>query len=767
MESRFNDGVEGYWVTGQLRLWDGCDGFDTSDEPISLAVAIGWAPTLEEAEAAASARRARRRGRAAAPVALTGRLISDEGPQLPPRGADPQTMTRMSPAALLGQWHDVERSTVYRPYLVVGRGADGAHDDLVAARPAEGSGVNWLNIFYAVEWAVFAGFAFYLWYRLAKRRVGAARSRTLEDAEAGPDARTASPDPRVDWSHAPRPQARLVPGDPRSPEVLPGLLDHHRHVLLLLVAEMIAEVPPLGVRALPRRLGRLPVVRSRSLEGPERAASLDRRRLQPVARASSSPTAGSTSCTCSRASASGASCAGRSGASSCSPGRHRPAPLLLHGGQRRRARSSPTCRAARTPSCTPGRPLLPDPRDPDGEPAVTEQTETSQRPVLVVDFGAQYAQLIARRVREAGVYSEIVPHTASAAEIAAKNPVGIILSGGPSSVYEPGAPALDPGVFDLGVPTLGICYGFQVMAQALGGEVANTGLREYGATDAALTGDGGVLLGGQPADQNVWMSHGDQVAQGARGLRRARLDLRHARRRVRQRRAPAVRRAVAPRGQALRLRPAGHRELPPQGRGPRRRLEQRQRHRRAGRAHPRAGRLRPRHLRAVGRRRLRRRRRARARGRRRPARLHLRRPRPAAQGRARAGRAGLRRLDRRAPRHRRRARAVPHRARRASATPSRSARSSAASSSASFEAAEARRSSPRRPPTASRSASSCRARSTPTSSSPAAAPAPRTSSRTTTSAAFPKTSSSSSSSRCAPCSRTRSARSAASSACPR
>ena len=149
---------------------------------------------------------------------------------------------------------------------------------------------------------------------------------------------------------------------------------------------------------------------------------------------------------------------------------------------------------------------------------MTANTETSQRPVLVVDFGAQYAQLIARRVREAGVYSEIVPHTASAAEISARNPVALILSGGPSSVYEEGAPQLDPGVFDLGLPTLGICYGFQVMAKTLGGEVANTGLREYGATDAALTGDGGVLLGGQPADQNVWMSHGDQVAAAPEGF---------------------------------------------------------------------------------------------------------------------------------------------------------------------------------------------------------------------------------------------------------
>lgn len=148
---------------------------------------------------------------------------------------------------------------------------------------------------------------------------------------------------------------------------------------------------------------------------------------------------------------------------------------------------------------------------------MTEQTETAQRPVLVVDFGAQYAQLIARRVREAGVYSEIVPHTVSAAEIAAKNPVGIILSGGPSSVYEEGAPALDPDVFDLGVPTLGICYGFQVMAQTLGGEVAHTGLREYGATDATIVG-AGSLIGEQPAEQNVWMSHGDQVAAAPPGF---------------------------------------------------------------------------------------------------------------------------------------------------------------------------------------------------------------------------------------------------------
>ena len=145
-------------------------------------------------------------------------------------------------------------------------------------------------------------------------------------------------------------------------------------------------------------------------------------------------------------------------------------------------------------------------------------TDTAQRPVLVVDFGAQYAQLIARRVREAGVFSELVPHSVTADEVRAKNPVAIILSGGPSSVYAEGAPQFDTAVFDLGIPTLGICYGFQMMAKALGGEVAETGQREYGATDATLMGDGGVLLGGTPTAQNVWMSHGDAVAKAPEGF---------------------------------------------------------------------------------------------------------------------------------------------------------------------------------------------------------------------------------------------------------
>jgi GMP synthase (glutamine-hydrolysing) len=143
---------------------------------------------------------------------------------------------------------------------------------------------------------------------------------------------------------------------------------------------------------------------------------------------------------------------------------------------------------------------------------------TDPRPVLVVDLGAQYAQLIARRVREAHVYSEIVPHDLTAAEIAARRPAGLILSGGPASVYEQGAPQIDPGVFDLGVPVLGICYGHQLMAQTLGGEVAATGQREYGATDLSVM-QPGLLLQDLPAEDIVWMSHGDAVTRAPDGFR--------------------------------------------------------------------------------------------------------------------------------------------------------------------------------------------------------------------------------------------------------
>lgn len=139
------------------------------------------------------------------------------------------------------------------------------------------------------------------------------------------------------------------------------------------------------------------------------------------------------------------------------------------------------------------------------------------RPVLVVDFGAQYAQLIARRVREAGVYSEIVHHNITAAEVTAKNPTAIILSGGPSSVYEAGSPQLDRDILDLGIPVLGICYGFQTLANALGGRVDATGKKEYGATELRVTA-GGEILDGQPSEQICWMSHGDQVMQAPVGF---------------------------------------------------------------------------------------------------------------------------------------------------------------------------------------------------------------------------------------------------------
>jgi GMP synthase (glutamine-hydrolysing) len=135
------------------------------------------------------------------------------------------------------------------------------------------------------------------------------------------------------------------------------------------------------------------------------------------------------------------------------------------------------------------------------------------RPVLVVDFGAQYAQLIARRVRECHVYSQIVPSTMSTAQMLALRPSAIILSGGPASVYAPDAPPAPAGLLTAGVPVLGICYGFQLMVAGLGGDVRRTGKGEYGATALRVADDGGgVLLGELPGSQQVWMSHGDTCA---------------------------------------------------------------------------------------------------------------------------------------------------------------------------------------------------------------------------------------------------------------
>lgn len=153
VSSRFNDDVEGYWVTGQLRV----------DERVSIAVAIGWAPDRESADAAVKELEA---GADGSEVDISGRIISDEGPRVPPH-SDPQRLDRMSPAALLSRWHDVEGLDVYRPYLA-SISATAGLVDISSPAPDEMSPVNWLNVFYAVEWAIFAGFAFYLWYRLAK-----------------------------------------------------------------------------------------------------------------------------------------------------------------------------------------------------------------------------------------------------------------------------------------------------------------------------------------------------------------------------------------------------------------------------------------------------------------------------------------------------------------------------------------------------------------------------------------------------------------------
>ena len=143
---------------------------------------------------------------------------------------------------------------------------------------------------------------------------------------------------------------------------------------------------------------------------------------------------------------------------------------------------------------------------------------SADRPIIVLDFGAQYAQLIARRIRECRVLSELVPHDISLDEIRALDPAGIVLSGGPASVNEPGAPSLDPGIFDLGLPVLGICYGMQAMAQALGGEVAGTGTGEFGKTEIELQSDA-VLFHGVPSTHTCWMSHNDSVTRLPEGFR--------------------------------------------------------------------------------------------------------------------------------------------------------------------------------------------------------------------------------------------------------
>ena len=136
--------------------------------------------------------------------------------------------------------------------------------------------------------------------------------------------------------------------------------------------------------------------------------------------------------------------------------------------------------------------------------------------ILVLDFGGQYAQLIARRVREARVYSELIPHDTPVEEISRREPEGIILSGGPNSVYEDGAPRIDSALFDLGVPVLGICYGMQLMALMLGGEVGAVQIREYGRSDLRIKSHDGIFAG-TAGEQKAWTSHGDAVFAAPEG----------------------------------------------------------------------------------------------------------------------------------------------------------------------------------------------------------------------------------------------------------
>ncbi len=150
-------------------------------------------------------------------------------------------------------------------------------------------------------------------------------------------------------------------------------------------------------------------------------------------------------------------------------------------------------------------------------PLPTPEPAAEERPVLVLDCGGQYSQLIARRVRECRVYSELVPHGIAPQDVRARNPLALVLSGGPASVYAEGAPQVDPRIFELGIPTLGICYGMQVMAQELGGKVERTGISEFGKTE--FRAEESDLFANLPEEQIGWMSHRDSVTAPPEGAR--------------------------------------------------------------------------------------------------------------------------------------------------------------------------------------------------------------------------------------------------------
>jgi len=163
-------------------------------------------------------------------------------------------------------------------------------------------------------------------------------------------------------------------------------------------------------------------------------------------------------------------------------------------------------------------PIAEGPQPLGGPVVVSAAVAPATQTVLVVDFGAQYAQLIARRVRECHTYSEIVPPTITAAEVAERAPAGIVLSGGPASVHVEGAPRLDPAVYELGVPVLGICYGAQLVALQLGGEVERSGRGEYGRTQLTRLGPSSLFAPSAPTAQPVWMSHFDAIVAAPPGF---------------------------------------------------------------------------------------------------------------------------------------------------------------------------------------------------------------------------------------------------------
>src|SRR5580704_19438818 len=158
---------------------------------------------------------------------------------------------------------------------------------------------------------------------------------------------------------------------------------------------------------------------------------------------------------------------------------------------------------------------------PAPEPAVTQRiatpTATPTEEIVVLDYGGQYSQLIARRVRDCGVFSELLPHHVPIEEVAKRHPRGIILSGGPASVYAPGAPKLERGLLELGVPVLGICYGMQLLVHDLGGRVEQAEVGEFGRSELTVTTPG-VLLAGMPKEQTCWMSHRDTVFEPPQGF---------------------------------------------------------------------------------------------------------------------------------------------------------------------------------------------------------------------------------------------------------